>query len=237
MTGPVFWWSTTSREYKLVEAGLRAEGYSVIFASDGLEAVRKAAAEDPDLIILDILLRGDLDGYEVCKRIRAFADVPVIMLTAKTQEADKLRGFQVGADDYLTKPFSSQELLARVKAVLRRAREGSDSHGSSLLKCGDLEIDFKRASVTVKGTRVDLTPTEYRVICELARHPNQVVPRDDLLVRVWGPEYRGELEYVRAYIWHLRRKLEENPSKPKYIVSRPGLGYMLACPPRDQEPT
>ena len=215
---------------KLVQTNLEAQGYTVLSVYDGIEAVRKTAAENPDLIILDILLPGELDGYDVCRRIRAFSKVPIIMLTAKTQETDKVEGFNAGADDYLTKPFSSQELLARIKAVLRRASVEPETKVSSCLKCGDLEIDFTQACVLVSGRKVALTSTEYRLLYELAQYPNQIISHEDLLSRVWGPEYRDERDYLRAYTWYLRKKIEANPSEPKYIISRSGLGYMLICP-------
>lgn len=217
------------RIVKLLRTNLKAQGYNVIFACDGMEAVRKAATEKLDLIILDILLPGDINGYDVCKRIRSFSRVPIIMLTAKTQEQDKLEGFDAGADDYLTKPFSTQELLARIKAVLRRLDEEPEAK-ASLLQCGELEIDFRQASVTVKGKKVELTSTEYRLLYEMAQSSNQLVSHEELLSRVWGPEYRDERDYLRAYIWHLRKKIETNPSQPMYIISRSGLGYILVNP-------
>lgn len=215
--------------HRLVKTNLEAQGYTSLSAYNGIEAVRKAAAENPDLIILDILLPGELNGYDVCRRIRAFSKVPIIMLTAKAQEMDKVQGFNAGADDYLTKPFSSRELLARVKAVLRRTGDASDIR-PEILKCGDLEIDFGRACVVISGIKVDLTSTEYRLLYEIAQYPNQVISHEDLLTRVWGPEYRDERDYLRAYIWHIRKKIEVNPSEPKHIISRSGLGYMLVCP-------
>ncbi|NLX90294.1 MAG: response regulator transcription factor [Firmicutes bacterium] len=222
------------RVARLIQANLEAGGYAVSCAYDGSEAVRKAAVENPDLIILDIILPGEFDGYDVCRRIRSFSGVPIIMLTAKALEKDKVRGFEAGADDYLTKPFGSQELLSRVKAVLRRAggeqQKGLQAQGSASLKCDALEIDFVQASVVRSGRKVKLTPTEFRLLSELARYPNQLISHEDLLTRVWGPEYRDERDYLRAYIWHLRKKIEEDPSKPKFILSRTGLGYMLKFP-------
>lgn len=217
------------RLVRLIKANLETEGYEVASTPTGREALRKVEMEDFDLIILDIVLPGDLDGYEVCRRIRDFSQVPIIMLTAKDQEMDKIEGFKSGTDDYLTKPFSSKELMARVKAVLRRSG-GEETKTVSSLQCGDLTINFAQATVTSHGRTVDLTPTEYRLLCELAKHVNEVVFREDLLTSVWGPEYRDETDYLRAYIWYLRKKIEKNPSEPVYIISRPGLGYMLACP-------
>lgn len=222
------------RLVRLVQANLEARGYAVSCAYDGSEAVRKAAVENPDLIILDIVLPGEYDGYDVCRRIRSFSAVPIIMLTAKALEKDKVCGFEVGADDYLTKPFGSQELLSRVKAVLRRSggeqQKELQTQGRASLKCEALEIDFVQASVVRSGRKVELTPTEFRLLSELAKYPNQLLSHQDLLTRVWGPEYRDERDYLRAYIWHLRKKIEEDPSKPEFILSRTGLGYMLKFP-------
>ena len=152
------------------------------------------------------------------------------MLTAKALEKDKVRGFEAGADDYLTKPFGSQELLSRVKAVLRRSGGAPQPQESSLFKCDDLIINFDQASVEISGRKVELTSTEFRLLSELAKHPNQLISHQELLTRVWGSEYRDERDYLRAYIWHLRKKIEKNPSKPEHIISRIGLGYMLRCP-------
>ncbi len=217
-----------NRIVKLVETNLKAQGYTTLSVGNGIEAVRKTAAENPDLIILDILLPGELDGYDVCRRIRSFSKVPIIMLTAKTQDMDKVEGFNAGADDYVTKPFSVQELLARIQAVLRRTNEPKTT--ASSLKCGELELDYTQACLFIAGQKVELTSTEYRLLYEMAQRPNQVISHEDLLSRVWGSEYRNERDYIRAYIWHLRKKIESNPSEPKHIISRSGLGYLLVCP-------
>ncbi len=213
---------------RLVRAVLQADGFEVDTASSGEQALERVQITQPDLVLLDILLPGDLDGYEVCRRIRKHSPVPVIMLTAKAQEVDKLRGFDAGADDYLTKPFSSRELLARVKAVLRRSTTLEQSRGSQVVTYGDLVIDLSQRRVVVRGKDVVLTPTEYRLLSELAQNAGKVMLHEELLSRVWGPEYREEVEYLRAYIRYLRRKIEENPAEPHYILSRPGIGYMLA---------
>lgn len=213
---------------RLVSEVLRAMDYQVIAASNGSEAIELVAIERPDLILLDILLPKGPDGYEVCRRIREFSDVPVIMLTAKALESDLLRGFDVGADDYLTKPFSAKELLARIKAVLRRSHHPEEKV-TTALRCGDLEIDFARHQVKVRGEHIALTRTEYALLRELALHTNCVVTHRDLLTRVWGPEYRDDIDYLRAYIRYLRLKLEPDPGNPRYIVTRPGVGYMLVC--------
>jgi two-component system KDP operon response regulator KdpE len=179
-------------------------------------------------VLLDILLPGGPDGYEVCCRIREFSEVPVIMLTAKAQEADMLHGFDVGADDYLTKPFSAKELVARVKAILRRSLRPEEAAGT-LLTCDDLEIDFARRTVKAHGEQVPLTRTEYALLRQLALNANKVMLHRDLLAKVWGPEYVDDIDYLRAYIRYLRRKLESDPSEPRHIVTLPGIGYMLAC--------
>jgi two-component system KDP operon response regulator KdpE len=189
------------------------------------------AKEKPDLVILDIILSDDIDGYEVARRVREFSDVPIIMLTAKVREADLLRGFECGADDYLTKPFSSKELLARLQAVLKRTQQEVSSAAGSEIICGEIEIDLARRRVTVRGDHVQLTRTEYSLLCELAKHPGQVMLHEQLLSAVWGPEYRDDIDYLRAYIRYLRRKIEADPSNPALIQTSQGVGYVLVCPP------
>jgi two-component system KDP operon response regulator KdpE len=217
------------RVVRLVSEVLKAVGYQVIAAASGKSAIEMVALEQPDLVLLDILLPRGPDGYEVCHRIREFSDVPVIMLTAKAQEADMLHGFDAGTDDYLTKPFSAKELVARVKAVLRRVQRPEEMV-TAALRCGDLEIDFARRTVKMHGERVSLTRTEYALLRQLALNPNRVMLHPDLLTKVWGPEYLNDIDYLRAYIRYLRRKLEADPSNPRYILTSPGVGYVLACP-------
>jgi two-component system KDP operon response regulator KdpE len=217
------------RVVRLVSEVLKAVGYQVIAAASGEPAIEMVALEQPDLVLLDILLPRGPDGYEVCRRIREFSEVPVIMLTAKAQESDVLHGFDVGADDYLTKPFSAKELVARVKAVLRRANRPEEMV-TATLTCGELEINFARRAVEVRGEKVPLTRTEYALLRQLALNANRVMLHQDLLTTVWGPEYRDDIDYLRAYIRYLRQKLEENPHEPQYILTTPGVGYMLTCP-------
>ena len=214
---------------RLVREVLTATGCQVSAASSGKAAIELAAIEQPDLVLLDILLPPGPDGYAVCRRIREFSDIPVIMLTAKAQEADMLHGFDAGADDYLTKPFSAKELVARVKAVLRRTRRAGETE-STTLTCGGMVIDFARCTVKVDGQPVALTRTEYALLRQLAQHPNRVLLHHDLLAAVWGAEYLDDVDYLRAYIRYLRRKLEPDPSNPQYIVTSAGIGYMLVCP-------
>ncbi|RLC67839.1 MAG: DNA-binding response regulator [Chloroflexi bacterium] len=220
------------RVVRLVTEVMGAIGYQVVAATRGETALEMLALEQPDLVLLDILLPGDMDGYEICRRMREFSDVAVVMLTAKAQEKDVLRGFDVGADDYLTKPFSAKELVARVKAVLRRTQR-PEERVSTAFACGELKIDFARRSVEVNGEEVSLTRTEYALLRELALNANKVMTHHDLLTRVWGPEYRDDVDYLRAYVHYLRRKLEPDPSAPQYILTSAGVGYMLACPGQD----
>lgn len=219
------------RLVRLVQQILGAVGYEVLSARDGLEALQVLALEEPDLVLLDIMLPGEMDGYEVCRRIREFSAVPIVMLTAKAQEVDMLHGFDVGADDYLTKPFSAKELIARVKAVLRRSAQ--PAQGALIradMHCGDLTISFARRRVKVRDEETPLTPTEFKLLQQLALNANRVVLHEELLTGVWGPQYRDDIDYLRAYVSHLRRKIEEDPSDPRHILTTPGVGYMLSCP-------
>jgi len=218
------------RLVRLASEILKAVGYQVIAAANGETALEMVALEQPNLVLLDIVLPRGLDGYEVCRRIREFSDVPVIMLTAKAQEADLVRGFEVGADDYVTKPFSAKELVMRVRAVLRRYQRSDEVVTTAGLTCGDLEINYARHLVKIKGKNVSLTPTEYKLLHQLALNVNRVVSHEDLLTNVWGPEYRNDIDYLRAYIRYLRRKLEPDPDNPQYIITISGVGYMLTAP-------
>ena len=215
---------------RLVREILTATGYDVLVANNGSHALEMTAVEQPDLILLDLILPNNMDGYEVAKRVREFSDVPIIMLTAKVREPDILRAFEIGADDYITKPFSAKELLARIRAVLKRVKGEVVASAESEISCGNLKIDLARRRVTLTGREVRLTPTEYSLLHELATHCNQVMLHEQLLTTIWGPEYRNDLDYLRAYVHYLRQKLEIDPSNPKIILSSPGVGYMLASP-------
>lgn len=219
---------------RLVWEVLTATGFEVVATGKGQEAIELAALEQPDLMLLDIVLMGEVDGFEVARRVREFSDVPIIMLTARAEESDVLRGFDAGADDYITKPFSSKELLARVRAVLKRASYEDSEADEAVITCGDLHIDLARHRVTRGGTAIQLTRTEYNLLYELATHRNQVLLHSQLLTAVWGPEYRDDLDYLRAYIRYLRRKLEPDPSNPKHIITYQGVGYMLECPEKSE---
>jgi DNA-binding response OmpR family regulator len=211
---------------KLVQANLQAAGYEVVSATGGNEALHAAESEMPDLIILDIMLPG-VDGYEVCRRIREYSAVPILMLTARGSEIDLVQGFDVGADDYLVKPFSVNELLVRVRAVLKRSKYVHEIIQHPPLAVGDLNIDFAKRRVTKGGKEIKLSPTEFKLLTQLAVNANRVVLHEDLLRATWGPEYRTEKEYLRVYVHYLRQKIEDDPSSPKRIVTHPGAGYML----------
>jgi two-component system KDP operon response regulator KdpE len=215
------------RLVRFVRANLESVGFRVLSASDGTTALHLAESEQPDLIILDIVMP-DIDGFEVCQRVREFSAVPVIMLTAKGEEADKVRGLNAGADDYVTKPFGAEELIARVKAVLRRTQNVGVQKTQPSFTAGEFAMDFLQHKVTVGDRDVALSATEYKLLHYLVMNAGKVVLHEDLLVKIWGPEYREELEYLRVYIHHLRQKIEDDASKPRYLLSRPGIGYMFA---------
>ena len=215
---------------RLVRANLEKAGFRVRSAVDGEAALDAVVEDPPDLVILDLMLPR-LDGYEVCRRIRELSLVPVVMLTARGEQVDKLRGFEMGADDYLTKPFAPAELLARVRAVLRRSQQGATSGAPAVVRCGDIAIDLVRRRVTVRGEPVRLTRTEFQLLQQLALNAGKVLSHAELLTKVWGPEYRDDRDYLWAYVRHLRRKLEPDPERPVHIRSEPGFGYVLDCPP------
>jgi two-component system KDP operon response regulator KdpE len=218
------------RVVRLVTEILKAVDYEVVAATNGEAGLETLALEQPELALLDVLLGSGPSGLEICRRIREFSDVPIIMLTAKAMESDILAGFEAGADDYLTKPFSAKELIARVQAVLRRSRRSQGEIVTASFCCGKLVINFARHTVEVNGETIALTRTEYALLHQLALNPNRVLSHEELLTRVWGPEYRDDVDYLRAYIRYLRRKLEEDPANPRYILTSSGVGYWLACP-------
>ncbi len=217
------------RYLEIIRFNLETAGYRVTCAASGEEALERFAADEADLIVLDVMLPG-VDGFEVCRQVREQSSCPIIMLTARGAEEDKVRGLRLGADDYVTKPFSAQELLARVEAVLRRARAPEGERQPAAVVIGDLSIDPQRKQVTVGGEDVRLSPTEYRLLWCLAANAGTVLGRDELLTQVWGKAYTGEDEILRVTLFRLRQKLADDPSAPRYIVTRPGLGYMLAGP-------
>lgn len=209
---------------ELLSGHLHQGGYRPLVAFNGPQGLQLAAESKPDLVVLDVMMSG-MDGWEVCKRLREVSSVPIIMLTAKGEEFDKLRGFRLGVDDYVTKPFSFAELVARIGAVLSRARR--DPVIEHQLHIGELVINFEQRRVIVAGGVIDLTPTEYRLLGVLARHAHRTVPTEQLLTEVWGAAYQGEPEHVKRYIWSLRQKIEADPGNPHHILTERGFGYRL----------
>lgn len=219
---------------QLVALNLELEGYAVLLASDGLQALNQIETHAPALVLLDVMMPR-MSGFAVCHRVREFSTVPIIIITAQERSQDKVRGLDLGADDYLTKPLDMDELLARVRAVLRRAQVTEDERAlQAAITLGDLMIDFGQRLVQIAGRKVVLTPTEYRLLADLARHAGRVVPQDLLLERVWGKEYVGEHHLLQVNINRLRHKLEVDPAHPRYLLTEAGVGYLLAAPPGEQ---
>jgi len=214
------------RYVRLMEANLASEGYHVLKASNGQEAVEAVDKHHPDLVLLDVMMPV-LSGFEACERIREFSNVPVIMVTAKGDEQDRVKGLDVGADDYIVKPYSATELLARVRAVLRRAQLSGGTFQQSTFIHGNLRIDFARAEVFVDDVTVFLSATEYRLLLQFAQNLGRVLTSEELLENVWGYEYRDDKEILWVSISRLRQKLETNPKDPEHIVTRAGLGYTM----------
>ncbi len=218
---------------RLVARNLQLEGYDVLTASDGKLALEQVETHAPDLVLLDVMMP-KMDGFTVCHRVREFSAVPIIIITARGQDQDKVRGLDLGADDYLTKPFSVEELLARVRAVLRRAQFISNEQSHALrttTTIGELTIDFAQHLVTMRGKEVVLTPTEYRILSYLAQNAGRVVTQDLLLEHVWGSEYVGEGHMLQVNINRLRRKIEPDSTHPRYIMTKVGIGYLFAAHP------
>lgn len=219
------------RYVRLMEANLLPEGYQVFKAYDGQKAVEMVAENQPDLVLLDVMMPG-LDGFQACERIREFSNVPIIMVTAKGEEQDRVKGLDRGADDYVVKPFSATELLARVRAVLRRAQVSGSAFQQAIFNHGNLKIDFARAEVFKDDKMVFLSATEYRLLLQFAHSPGRILSSEDLLVNVWGPEYADDKEILWVSISRLRQKLEDDPRNPKHIVTRSGMGYTM--PPGEE---
>ena len=212
-----------------ITRNLRARGFEVFEAGNGLEAMAQWEREQPHLLILDIMMP-QMDGLEVCRRVREQAATPIIVLTALDAESDKVAALDLGADDYLTKPFGVEELLARVRAVLRRAQWDSVPPAVGVKRYGELEIDLPGHIVRLRGEEVRLTPTEFALLEQLVMNAGKVLPHRMLLQRVWGPEYGGEAEYLRVYINRLRQKLEADPATPQWIITEQGVGYRFLLP-------
>jgi DNA-binding response OmpR family regulator len=215
------------RFVRLVEANLHTEGYEVLKAKNGKQAVELVASETPSLVLMDVMMP-EMDGFTACERIREFSNVPIIMLTAKGDEEHKVKGLNLGADDYVVKPFSANELLARVQAVMRRANRKNDDSSQSSFSRGGLHIDFARAEVSIGNKPVSLSATEYRLLLQFARGAGKTLTAEELLRNVWGEEYSEEKEILWVSISRLRQKLEMDPKNPKLIVTLSGEGYMMA---------
>jgi DNA-binding response OmpR family regulator len=218
---------------RLMTRNLELEGYDVLSASDGQQALEEIERKIPDLVLLDVMMP-KMDGFTVCHRVRGFSSAPIIIVTARGQDQDKVRGLDLGADDYLTKPFSVDELLARVRAVLRRSQFSAKENTLGLQatsSTGDLTIDYGQHLVTKAGEEIQLTPTEYCIFAYLAQNAGRVVTQDLLLEHVWGAEYLGESHMLQVNINRLRRKLEADPAQPRYILTKIGIGYALASLP------
>lgn len=211
---------------RLLREALSKADYDVITASNGIDALQELYAKQPDLILLDVMMPR-MDGWETAQRIRQMSQVPIVMLTAKDEESDKLKGFAAGVDDYVTKPFSFAEMVARVQAVLHRARQSPPEHKSKRFASGTLVIDTDSRRVTKGGKVVDLTPTEYRLLAALAENSGRVLSHEQLLNKVWGYEFGEDTGYVKRYIWYLRRKVEDDPRKPEHILTERGFGYVF----------
>ena len=236
---------TTSRKYRIlivdderrmvgfIRLNLEQDGFEVIEAFNGTEALNRLRDSLPDLILLDVMMP-DIDGFEVLRTIREIIQVPVIMLTAKSEEEDIVKGLELGADDYITKPFSPRELVSRVKAVLRRGSTFEDDEEGAIQVDERLKIDFGRREVWVDEELVKLRPTEYRLLYHLVENAGWVLTHDQILTKVWGYEYRDEPHYVRLYINYLRKKIEEDPSNPQYILTERGVGYRFVDYKRDE---
>ena len=214
------------RMVRFVRMNLDLEGYEVLEAENGLAALERVRNDMPDLVLLDVAMP-ELDGFETLEHIRESSSAPVIMLTVKNDEDDRIRGLDLGADDYITKPFSPRELLSRIRAVLRRVEPSRGSSEEPLVIDEDLQIDFPRRTVIARGEHIKLRPTEYRLLLHLVENAGWIVPQETLLAKVWGPEYRDDNQLLRLYITYLRKKIEPDPANPRYILTERGVGYQF----------
>ncbi len=212
-----------SRMVEFISMNLELEGFRVVRAANGSEALGKASKEHPDLVLLDIMMP-EMDGFETLEGLRETTSVPVIFLTAKSEEVDRIKGLDLGADDYIAKPFSPRELVSRIRAVLRRTEPAAMTN-SEIVVDSELRVNFDQRKVIVRGQEVRLRPTEYRLLYQLVTNAGKLLTHEVLLSRVWGAEYRDEDQYVRLYITYLRQKIEKDPKNPRYILSERGLGY------------
>ena len=214
------------RYVRLMEANLKTEGYDVLMAYDGEGGIEQVVTHSPDLVLLDIMMPG-MDGFATCKRIREFSNVPIIVVTAKGDERDRVRGLDLGADDYIVKPFSATELLARVRAVLRRAARSTDGYQQENIYHDNLRLELARAEVYLDNKVIYLSATEYRILLQLARNIGKVISAEQLLRDVWGEAYMKDKEILWVSISRLRQKLEYDPHQPRHIVTRSGIGYTM----------
>jgi two-component system KDP operon response regulator KdpE len=217
------------RMIKFVQFNLELDGFRVISAANGLEAIEKVRTQLPDLVVMDVMMP-QMDGFEALHQIREFSTVPVVMLTVKDEEEDKHLAFSAGSDDYVTKPFSPRELSDRIKAVLRRATGPSVTDAEELRIDDRLQVDFARREVLVDGDRIGLRPTEWRLLYHLVKNPNWVMTSDMLLQKVWGYEYKDDVQLLRLYVAYLRSKIEKDPKNPQYILTERGVGYRFNMP-------
>lgn len=220
------------RIVSIIRRNLEVDGFDVVEAYNGAQAIDKFRTTLPDLVVLDVMMP-DMDGFTVLETIREISSAPVIMLTAKGEEEDRVRGLELGADDYVPKPWSSRELTSRIKAVLRRVNSNDDGETGKIVVDDRLTIDFDRHEVWVEGKQVKLRPTEYRLLYHLVKNAGWVLTHDQILARVWGYEYQDEPHYVRLYINYLRKKLEKDPANPQYILTERGVGYRFVDYKRD----
>lgn len=213
--------------HRLLGQYLNDAGFTVLHAESGQAGLKLLFDHRPDLILLDVMMPR-MDGWETCRRVRELTDVPIVFLTAKGDEPERLQGFRMGADDYVLKPFSFAELVARIKAVLHRVAKGSSAHPSDdVLICGPIRLDQARHLVTRDGQPIDLTPTEYRLLEVLMSQPGVVFSQEQLVTAVWGPEYADDTGYIRRYVWHLRQKIEPDPNQPQHLLTERGFGYRI----------
>jgi DNA-binding response OmpR family regulator len=224
------------RLLKFVAYNLESEGYAVLTTTDGQQALDLIKEHKPDLVLLDLMMP-EMDGFSVCQAIRQFSAVPIIIVTARGQDQDKIRGFDLGGDDYLTKPFSVEELIVRIRAVLRRAQVTTNNYAYALqttMMIGALSIDDARHQVKMADQEIALSPIEYRLLFHLAQNAGRVVSQEQLLEQVWGEDYAGEGHLLRVNMSRLRSKLEPDPTHPRYLLTKVGIGYMLAPPAEEK---
>jgi DNA-binding response OmpR family regulator len=224
------------RLLKFIAYNLESEGYAVLTTTEGQHALDLLKEHKPDLVLLDLMMP-QMDGFSLCQAIRQFSAVPIIIVTARGQDQDKIRGFDLGADDYLTKPFSMEELFVRIRAVLRRAQLTANDYAYALqtpMKIGPFSIDDARHQVTMAGREIVLAPIEYRLLFYLAQNAGRVVSQEQLLEQVWGEDYAGEGHLLRVNMSRLRSKLEPDPAHPRYLLTKVGIGYMLALPAEEK---